>query len=1845
MMNNYRRGFLSLMLTVLMVATSFFVIATAPAAAASGPVSESVGGTSDATGFSSIVSDPEMKIDSVLKERLTTARDPMMVYVVVNDREAVNAYLESAGLPTIKSKEIPNMPTVQLMTLDAKQIHLLAANPGVSKIMMWEKPVVDPTPVDPDVAAELSRAVIEGAPPAVEDYDVDYLHGATDAWSMGWTGAGVNIALVDDGFDMAHPDLQGQQARYTDTASPYYGWPIAYDDYAAQLWANNQSGGWVSDTSTLVQKYGSYVYFDGSRYKVDGLTDVNGSPVNSVSGWFHIGYHPDANLQYIMGGPIAVLVVDSSSDGVYDTVYVDVTRDFDFTNDKACTRGNEISYFDSYDSATGVDDYSMWNAGDGYADYSGGMVYWISNGSNVLPGSDWLLGATWTPSSGYAVAFMGQFNFNESHGTMTSSAALATGSSWLQLAGMAPGAKLICIPFTGNIVNSWLFAEYGADGMLGTGDEANIVSNSYGWSETAIDAGYEELDSIAMAVDLIGFQTLWMWSAGNGGPGYGQSHSVTDPMSVRVGAGTTMQYRYYLGSESTYDYTKWGDVIPFSNSGPSRMGKLNAEIIASGAYSIEPAPLNEVAYGGLGNGGRHYQLGSGTSHAAPTVAGGAALGYQSFHDDSGGWPEIDFAKAFLIGSADDMHYDPFKQGAGWLDAYNFAAAMPAYDGVITFSYPGWTDPNFWKATWEPGTMYGGKYTTMPNFLRPGEYDNTGVFWTYSLSPDFGTSRDFNVSSEILLRSGSDTINVTTVDTDSVYIDITDLIPAGTDLLKVTMYSAMSQYDPELDYQSDVQYWLELHDWVDENGDGAMNVTGDEWELYRYTVDGADSNYNQVMLKDPLDPDRLAGRLIVRVRPYFGAAPDLDFKLQLDYYEMQTFPWVQFRMYGSGDPWTSSLDFTLIGGMSTAQWETNISVPIDAPVGMYDAAIYVTTADRVQCVPIVINVPADDYQFEFGGLSYFDTPYSNNVTGESDRGWRFEVGDWREYWALPTDPWNFPDFGSSLVVTVNWTELPTDTNAHVLAPLPAIIYGDDWVYDLPFGPHQVMVPIASSDEKYLGAGTFGVYTSTGGPKEVIAAPNTRTMWGSFGFTVGMCEYYSMLYTPVPGPILVLTRTPVMSGSTASDTLEGFTKWITVSDWGPAQISIESAQPGDPASPGYVPLEDSIPAWYDIGVAGTVDARGGGIDIVSGQTTIEPIWQDALSGSSVEALANAAFTQPVTVGETNLLRVAVQEVANCLDIDLGLWYDANQNGVADLSERYWYVGVGGSTESMTLEDPMPGQYLVKVLGYSVTGSPGYFALTVQVGIPDAVIVATDMEATASAGEHWFNITYSLPARAGIYSGAATFGFMGAADMFSIPVTINVIDEGVPVIENVVPADGAAVDTNAPTVEFDLNDSVEFYSGLNPSSITVAIDGVDWTYFAAVDGNHVTLVPPFAISEGTHTVYIEASDMYGNWADPVLVMFEVNSAIEAFAADFVDPTSMSAIPDGSTVALDEVTLEGVTDPNAEVVISTPYQTWVTQALPDGTFSAEMLSLIEGVNVFTIVTTNDAGVSKTMYKTIISDMVCALIVDPVESPVAQADVTIGGVTEMGASVTVDGGAASVDSTGVWSMDVTLSEGANTLTVEATDAVGNTNTVVVSIVLDTTAPTLSITAPAADTHVSEASVVVAGTTEAGAKVYVDGVLADMISTTGWQAMVVLAEGNNTVTVTAQDALGNIVSMTRVVVYDPPYATPDNLNSLHDQLQNEIDQLNDTTQHDLSNVDARVDDANSFASMLLYLMIGLFAVAVVMIVVVWHTLNGKIGGGKSEGHSMEEVSDEPPAPSDVEKEFEQLEREIDKEGR
>jgi len=87
-------------------------------------------------------------------------------------------------------------------------------------------------------------------------------------------------------------------------------------------------------------------------------------------------------------------------------------------------------------------------------------------------------------------------------------------------------------------------------------------------------------------------------------------------------------------------------------------------------------------------------------------------------------------------------------------------------------------------------------------------------------------------------------------------------------------------------------------------------------------------------------------------------------------------------------------------------------------------------------------------------------------------------------------------------------------------------------------------------------------------------------------------------------------------------------------------------------------------------------------------------------------------------------------------------------------------------------------------------------------------------------------------------------------------------------------------------------------------------------------------------------------------------------------------------------------------------------------------------------------------------------------------------------------------------------------------------------------------------------------------------------------------------------------------------------------LQQQIDELNQTTQ----DVDEKAKDTDSFARMLMYLTLILFAIAAIMVGLVWYLTSKKLGRGGAgpPANALEEVE----GPTEVEREFESLEKEI-----
>ena len=192
------------------------------------------------------------------------------------------------------------------------------------------------------------------------------------------------------------------------------------------------------------------------------------------------------------------------------------------------------------------------------------------------------------------------------------------------------------------------------------------------------------------------------------------------------------------------------------------------------------------------------------------------------------------------------------------------------------------------------------------------------------------------------------------------------------------------------------------------------------------------------------------------------------------------------------------------------------------------------------------------------------------------------------------------------------------------------------------------------------------------------------------------------------------------------------------------------------------------------------------------------------------------------------------------------------------------------------------------------------------------------------------------------------------------------------------------------------------------------------------------------------------------------------------------------------------------------------------------------------TVVATDGVGRTTTQTRKVFYDSAApslALSAPIAESYTSATTTTVSGTVSDASgirSVTVAGTAVSITN-GAFSRSVSLSANAwNTLTVVATDNAGRTSTVSRRVYCDTTAPSLSISAPANNIYTTSSSITVKGTASDATgirSVTVNGSAAS--GTTSWSRAVSLsANAWTTITVVATDGVGRTSSATRKIFYD-----------------------------------------------------------------------------------------------------------------
>lgn len=272
----------------------------------------------------------------------------------------------------------------------------------------------------------------------------------------------------------------------------------------------------------------------------------------------------------------------------------------------------------------------------------------------------------------------------------------------------------------------------------------------------------------------------------------------------------------------------------------------------------------------------------------------------------------------------------------------------------------------------------------------------------------------------------------------------------------------------------------------------------------------------------------------------------------------------------------------------------------------------------------------------------------------------------------------------------------------------------------------------------------------------------------------------------------------------------------------------------------------------------------------------------------------------------------------------------------------------------------------------------------------------------------------------------------------------------------------------------------------------------------------------AEGEHTLTVHAEDAAGN----------TSNLARSFTIDKTPPAFGPFQPPDGTVTGDEsVTLSGqVTGGAASVTVNGS-----PASLSGESFNSGPLPLAEGETTFTLVATDAAGNSTQRLHRIVRDSTAPVltVAEPADGAVVgTATLTVAGTAgdPRLAEVRVNGQLANLVGD-AFSLAITLTEGSNPIEVVATDSVGNSSTVTLSVTLDTGAPVIRVLESGVELvdgalfdRPATPVVEVTDATAVATEILLDG--APFVSGT-----TITAEGEHELSVTATDEADNAASL------------------------------------------------------------------------------------------------------------------------
>lgn len=191
--------------------------------------------------------------------------------------------------------------------------------------------------------------------------------------------------------------------------------------------------------------------------------------------------------------------------------------------------------------------------------------------------------------------------------------------------------------------------------------------------------------------------------------------------------------------------------------------------------------------------------------------------------------------------------------------------------------------------------------------------------------------------------------------------------------------------------------------------------------------------------------------------------------------------------------------------------------------------------------------------------------------------------------------------------------------------------------------------------------------------------------------------------------------------------------------------------------------------------------------------------------------------------------------------------------------------------------------------------------------------------------------------------------------------------PVISIISPSSGAHITNNKPTIQFSITDAD---SGVDPDTISIKIDNgsaITSGITKTPSGKNYTCsyVPTTALSDGSHTIYINAKDYDGNAATQKSV---------AFTVDTVAPTlNVTSPTEGLKTNQSSLTVSGTTNDatSSPVTVTIKLNSGSAESVTvqsNGSFSKQ-ITLANGENTIVITATDSAGKSTSVTRHVTLD------------------------------------------------------------------------------------------------------------------------------------------------------------------------------------------------------------------------------------------------------------------------------------